>query len=385
LPHEVIGEQGVYGYVEPAIGDQWTDAVRLRDRSWDPDVIRHMVRLHRPDVMTPVLGWMAAAPLRSLCRHFPPLALTGAAGNGKTTITGAALQTFGFWVKTPMTIAGTTPHGVTGFCASTNAFPVWFDEYRANSARPETKMAVDQVLRDSWDGGRSIKGGGNQNNVMELGDLPARAPLIVTGEDTFSETSHLERVILIKLPKAGRNSEALDALAELGADGLGRAYVEWLLDRLPDLHPPVVTESRQAQGRAIVRWGYDLLEQFLLEHDVDILPPYDDSRVKSDADEAAKTNPFDEAVEAGQDAVDAKGLPVAWIGDGFQCVRPGELCAWIARNRTDIRLPGGKQALTAFIKDEHGAQFHDARRNGARTKMWRWPVDDPHDPHLPRI
>jgi hypothetical protein len=126
------------------------------------------------------------------------------------------LEVLGFWITEPMTVSRSTPHGVNGLGASTNVFPVWFDEWRQNVRRVDTRLAIEQLLRDAWNGGSSVKGGGNQDNVMELTGLPACAPVRVTGEDTFSETSHLERLVLINLPSAGRNRGALAAIEETG-------------------------------------------------------------------------------------------------------------------------------------------------------------------------
>ena len=86
---------------------------------------------------------------------------------------------------------------------------MWFDEYR-DSVRSDTMDMFENVLRHAWNGGSIPKGGTNRDNVMLVRSFPVRAPIIVTGEESFTETSHSERMIAIDLPKEGRDFEALD-------------------------------------------------------------------------------------------------------------------------------------------------------------------------------
>ena len=234
------------------------------------EAFEHVARLHTPEVITPILGWMAAAPLRSLCRQFPVLAVTGGSGWGKTTLIGTALESFGFIVdgKCHLQLKGSTPLAVSAWGAASNAFPVWFDEYRSDVSRADTKDGSGSCSGDTWDGSSHARGGMSSDNLTRVTNVPACAPLIVTGEDAFTETSHLERMIVVNMPKDGRNVAALSALdsRDYGPPlrqylaGFGRAYLEWLSDY--EFIQPPVSYVRQDQGRAICRWGYDMLATF---------------------------------------------------------------------------------------------------------------------------
>lgn len=379
LPTHAIGEQGRYTYVPPAIGDTWTDSTHLLPGPWSVEVIEILARLHRPDVMTVLLGWVAAAPLRSTMRDFPPLLITGAAGNGKTTLVRAVLDAFGMWTAEPPTVSGTTRHGIQSQGASSNSLPVWFDEWRANVGSVDARYAIEQIVRDAWNGGSALKGGGNRDNVMELTRIPVSAPIIITGEDTFTETSHLQRLVLINLPTAGRNEKALKVLEEadrdepdsLRTDGLGYAYLDWLRDGIEDgTLPPVPHKyDRPEHGRAIVRWGYGLLVAFCEHFDIDVdLPAFDDSLVKTDQIEAVRVSPIDLAIEEAADVrIDEK--PITWQHEGFTYLRAGALVAWANRQRPDIKLPGRAEAVVAYVKDKHGAVEYN---HGLYRRCYRW-------------
>ncbi len=269
LPEQTIGGNGRLVYVEHPFGTRWKGATALQQREPDlamtrwPDHIFDLARLHRADIMTPLLGWIAAAPLRSRCHKFPVLAISGSSGWGKTTIIETVEKAFGFWMDEAPFLPGLTPHAVVGAATTSNALPVWFDEYR-DSIRPDTLDMVENVLRAAWDANSVSKGGTDASNVMAVKSFPVRAPLLVSGEESFTETSHAERMIALSLPKEGRNVEALDRLVNDGEhghaglsdlQGFGRAYLDWLLADV-DLdvkQPPWQTSSRPAHCEAIAR------------------------------------------------------------------------------------------------------------------------------------
>ena len=77
LPEQTVGGSGSLVYVEHEFGNEWKGATSLEsvERSpstlmW-PEYLFDLARLHRRDVMTPILGWVAAAPLRSQCSTIP--------------------------------------------------------------------------------------------------------------------------------------------------------------------------------------------------------------------------------------------------------------------------------------------------------------------------
>jgi hypothetical protein len=370
---------------------EWPPASGFELPAWEVG-LHNLAQLHRPDVMTPILGWMAAAPLRTLFRAFPPLAVVGGSGWGKTTLVRTVLESFGYWTQPAQGLNGSTPYGISALGSSSNALPVWVDEYRAN-VRPDSKLALDQLLRDAWDGAATIRGGTTENLSM-VRATPATAPLVVTGEDTFSETSHIERILLINLPKDGRNESALTMVEGryLGdpefpspVDGwpifsalqeFFSAYIEWLLflkangllPEVPNIH------DRPEHGRAVAQYGYKLLQQFTKEIGLggDVLPDLDLSRVKADQEEAARADLIAELIEEAVDVKDHDNRSIVWDYNGYRNIRVGAFCQWVKLNRTET-LPGGQKAISKYLQEQVGARKHDYGPGGERRAL-RWPI-----------
>ncbi len=96
MPDESIGSNG-WGYVPPENDISLGASINLGDGEWDDELIGALSELHNPNVVTPILGWVAAAPLRSIVPKFPILGVFGGSGYGKTTLLEVILAGFGFW------------------------------------------------------------------------------------------------------------------------------------------------------------------------------------------------------------------------------------------------------------------------------------------------
>lgn len=355
LPDCAIGP-GSRAFVPPETNADFGTALNLCvGPEWDRRVPVLLAALHRSDVITPLLGWVAAAPLRSLLPQFPIFALVGGAGWGKTTLVQTVLETFGFWTRSPVTITSTTPHGVAALIAATNAFPVWIDEYR-RGARKDTKERLDQAIRDAWDGSSAVKGG-LQENRQALTYMPAIAPILITGEDAFSETSHAERMVIIGMPRDGRDPEALDMLRSIDATGFGRAYLEWLIDQLDEdtLPQPPALLVRPDQARAVARWGWGLLSQFTREATGYELPEYDDRRAAAEHARVDAVPVFVEGLLEAFDQRDREGYPIVWRDGGDLCVRVQRWIKWV-RDETELILPGGAKAVESWLRERWPAR-----------------------------
>lgn len=365
LPETSIGVSS-WCYVPPVADVRLHERLDLRPGNWHRKTPLALVNLHASGIVRPILGWVGAAPMRATLPQFPVLALVGGSGWGKTTLVGEILGAFGF-ARSPMTITSTTPHAISALVASTNAIPVWLDEYR-HGARTDTKDRLDQIIRDAWDGASSVKGG-LQANLQALTFSPALAPIVVTGEDAFSETSHAERMIVLPIPKDGRDPEALRALRAFSTEGFGYSYLEWLSASYRDgtLPQAPIRSERMEQARAIAAWGWELLRLFTLETCSYDLGDYDESIVLAEHEEMRDSAPYVEALREMLGKTGPDGLDLVWQDGRDVCVRLQEFVREV--RRTDLVFPGGSRAARKWYAQKYGIQ--ECRMAGSGLRYTR--------------
>jgi len=369
LPGESVGPER-WVYVPPPADPDLGSRVLVRRAPYSPEAARALLSLQEPGVLHPILAWVAAAPLRAMAPVFPPLGVHGTSGSGKTTLLEEVLRTFGWAVN--LTLTGTTPHAVQTYASAANGVPVWFDEYR-HGARIDARTALDQVLRDAWTGQASVKGGMDRANYARLSQLPARAPIIVSGEDMWQETSHVDRMQIVQVTRGGRDPRALDALRRSERAGFGRAYLGWLVDRYWDGTLPALRldagMDRQASGRAVLRWGWSLLRGFL--QDAMQLDPGrepDLSGVERAHAEASSSDPIMDALRYGLEQVGRSGNTLARVDGDDVRVKVMELVDTVKRF-TDIQLPGGTRAVKSALSERWGAYDERSYHNGMETVL----------------
>jgi len=377
---DVIGDSEKYIYAEPVTKIEWdTDLRKFTD--WDPYAIELLAKMNDPQVMTPILGWIAAAPLRMMFKEFPILAVFGLSGWGKTVTIETALWVFGFWTGPPPQLGG-SPHNIRARMSSSNGLPVWFDEYRKSTCRADTWDYFEQALRAAWNRG-TVSTGGGSSSWAELVPWHCDAPIIVSGESAFTEKSHYERSVTVNMPgPIEEDSEYAKIYSELTRidensteyvhdwTGFGRSYLEWLQRRLHELHPPHTT-NRQRHGLEVVKWGYSLLQDFLYEIDEENnnvygirLPKFDGSWVIEDAVEVAQSNPYIDALRSCDDAT------ILQSDEQFIYVKLEKLVTWTEKH-TAIKLAGNHKAFGEFLKSECGAETGDLHRRRKGYSL-RW-------------
>lgn len=356
-------------YVRPTSDVHLQTKIFLKaDGEWDTQQVHSLRNLHKQTVMDPILAWLAIAPLRSLLNEFPPLSITGSSGTGKTTLTEAVVQTF-----TSSLIANnltsTTKHALFAYLGCTNAFPVWFDEYRPG-ARKDAIITLEQIIRDAFTGQESSKGGLNRENWAEVVSVAMRAPLIVSGEDSFNEVSHTERMILIVLPMEGRNPDALREVRAWGDTGFAYNYLTWLQKGLMDNSLPEIVNystgpselpARQRINMGVLELGWKLLTKFMNDHG-DYLTDPDFSLIMNEAVEATKHDPIEDAIRwaLNEDAAQHflfSGDDPENPGTKILCIRVENFVSFIDRYANGIyRLPSGVVGIKRHLMNKYGAE-----------------------------
>lgn len=353
-PAGTLGSKS-YSYIKPHSDANLDEQVNLGHGPWENDVPAILSRLHIPSIATPVLGWIAAAPLRQIIKQFPVLLCVGTAGSGKSTIIGEMLRAFGFHVLSPRSITSTTPFAAEALFDSTNAIPIWFDEYRLG-ARVDTKMKVDQLIRDAWEQSRSQKGGMG-TDYTRLGTTLARCPAVISGEDMFETESLIERSVIVQLPRVNQaahpGAHAFERLQETSVVGFGRSYLEWLLDGMRKGTLPSVPDKRERkmQSRMVAEWGYGVLDQFCREVTGTELIPFDGSRIAEAHARATGESPVD---------IGVKTLFRRWFNNvqvvwsdhtGATCIRLYDFVAQC--KKLDIPLSGGAQSVMMELEERY--------------------------------
>ena len=261
--------------------------------------LQKLTELHIFDVTIPILCWMAVAPLRTLFREFPILHISGTSGSGKTTLTYIMQYIFsGSNITSNLTT--TTPYAISAHFMTSNAFPVWFDEYRPG-ARDDARKTLDQLLRDAYTGQVSTKGSMNQNRA-EVTQILTDTPIIITGEDTLSEKSHVDRSIILNIPMEGKNSEAkeyFDWESPIAYNYLMWLHANYLTDSviLPSAELPDDLSPRQRHNFTILHYGYNLLSNWVEDLDSNWdLPALSLNLALHDAKTASEEDPIMELI-----------------------------------------------------------------------------------------
>ncbi len=348
---------------------------RSVDEAWARNSVGHLLGLNAQDVVTPLVAWMVASTLRKLVPEFPPMAVLGDSGSGKTAMTMVVMRYMWGFQGAENNLSNTTPYAVRAESAGINGLMIWWDEFR-RGARRDTFAAMGQVIRDSWTASVSRRGGMGED-LSKVEQTAAIAPLLLSGEAAMEERSHIDRVVVIRLTKGGagdlRNPAALDGLEAVVREGgggvFGRRLIEWQLANLDVLRKLVPRErDRQAQGVAVLEWGWMMFREFVLEEwGIDLKWDLDVARVAAQREDVAE-NPEIEALlealslEAHERSDDP--VPVAWVqtdpGDGVVSVvafRARAFYQW-ATARGYV-LPGGERATKQLLVDRFGKLMDD--------------------------
>lgn len=329
-----------------------------------------LMHMYHARVMTPLLAWLATAPLRPLFPQYPNVFVSGASGAGKTTLLELAVSTFsGSSLRTGLGSA--SPYGIEAMFSASNGFPLLIDEYR-NGSKKEAMERVDTLLRLAYTGMFDQKGG-QQEDKSKVSKILSDCPVIVSGEDSLIETSTTDRSILIRLRKQDRGT--LTHIQRAQSAGFAHRYLTWLQQQLPmDVHVTPFEQDglndRQQYNIGVLQFGWRLLREFIESTLTDaerinwVFPALDLSLVLEETREAASQNPTTDAVKW---AVDEQ-LDCVWLDPelGVLYVQPQQLLVEINRSGAAFKLPGSNATtIKKILLDEHdGKQVRVRKPHG---------------------
>ena len=217
---------------------------RVRYRSLDVDAARQLAQtvlpdllaLNEPAVLLTVLGWFCATPFKPrLMRrlgHFPILWVWGTQGSGKSTLIKEVFwRLFGVGSTEPYS-ATETEFALITLLASTNAVPVFIDEYRPTDMPRQRLHTLHRLMRRIYGGEVEERGRAN----LTVTSYRLSAPVCVAGEARPSDPALVDRLVSV-MPDKNRldgHPEHVAAYHRIQAADIARfttPYLQWTLSR----------------------------------------------------------------------------------------------------------------------------------------------------------
>lgn len=221
--------------------------------AYDQEAIRDILTLlpqtRDPERFIPVLGWFYAAPLRPLIYdwadgEFNHLSVTGETEAGKTSTLEVMWELFGM-TGNPLS-ADDTKFTVQATLGSSNAVPIWFDEFKPSDMAHHRIDTFQNELRKTTRGGTSQRGRPDGSTYA----FHLHAPTVISGEERVQGPAEERRGIFSTF-RAATTTEGSDhaiAFARLAGgsakvngevrhfEGIDLshhaiAYYQWVLDQ----------------------------------------------------------------------------------------------------------------------------------------------------------
>lgn len=353
---------GDWTYIEGDVSGEFDSFITMhrRPEGVPRDIIIALLGMHQSWIIKPIIAWMMAALMRDEYYEFPILCVVGASGAGKTTILDTVLTSFGFGGG-EVNLTSTTRYGISMMVAGSTGVPVWIDEVR-RGGRKDARESLEQTIRDGWTKSRSLRGGMG-TNLSRVHSTVASAPLIVSGEDMFSETSLVERIVMLRVP-ADEGWRGSLAARDLGHMGL--AVVRWLTDGGGTM-PVLVSNNRPALCAEILEHGWGMFQQFALLHGV-IVGELEKAPEWSMGEGEEIKDPVLDLLIWGLQETDRSFRPLAWEGErGSIYVRTRELLK--AGEDLDFDIPGGERSTANWLVEWAGGGSRVRSQNGRALKL----------------
>ncbi len=200
------------------------------------EAFKALLNMNDPSVVLPVLGWFFAAPFKprimKILKHYPILWVWGTRESGKTSMLKEV-----FWRLAG--VADTEPFSVTEtefamlkLISSTNAVPVFLDEYRPDDMSPRRLNTLHRFLRRIY-GGEVEERGRPDLSVISY---ELSAPLCIGGEARPDDPAIIDRLVSVtpdpnELKNNPEHREAFAKLLSLRLDLLAAPYLQFVLGR----------------------------------------------------------------------------------------------------------------------------------------------------------
>ena len=123
------------------------------------------------------------------------------------------------------------PFPLLKLLSSTNAVPVFLDEFKVADMKEETVDSLLRFMRKCYDGELESKGHADQS----VENYALLAPLVVMGEWNISQPAIKERIVFPRFTNAAKTTASMQAafhkLKKLPLEGFMPRYIEFLLNQ----------------------------------------------------------------------------------------------------------------------------------------------------------
>ncbi|NUM33714.1 MAG: hypothetical protein HUU50_04190 [Candidatus Brocadiae bacterium] len=194
-------------------------------------LFQHLPNLHEPSSLGVFLGWLFASPFKpqimKVIGHFPILNVYGTKGSGKSSLTLLLWRLFGF-SSGEIFSCTQSPFTWLRLLSSTNAFPLFFDEFKPWDMNPQDVQRIHRLLRRIYTGEIESRGKPDQSLIH----YQLHAPVGILGEVSFREPALLERILPVPLSFQLLNQKHRDAYKTISAlplEGFLPLYLSWIL------------------------------------------------------------------------------------------------------------------------------------------------------------
>lgn len=334
------------------------------------EILEGMLGMYSSEEILPILSWYAIAPLRTKYVQFPVLSVSGTAGAGKTAVVRHVQGAFA-GVKFETNLTATTPFGVSGLMGSSNAFPLWFDEYR-RGGDANAMERLNQHLRDAYTATPSTRGG-MSDEYSKLGRILTDSPLVLSGESYADEQSHRDRLIKVFLDPAHRGElpQTWKSLAKHFLTFLvnGKQYEDSYLEsppEIPYMDIPGLSE-RQRYNIGVLVAGHRILADYAWSMGI-TLPKMDlESLIAGMKDETSEDSIMEVLVQVYESQYNDDNNAVV-ISEGKTIVHSTSVMEVARKLNLTLPFSSGRH-LSEFLKRSYSAYSHTDNTGKAR-RTW---------------
>jgi hypothetical protein len=201
-------------------------------KSMIDEFYKTIFRINDPFIIMTWIGWLFATPVKPLITKlaggFPLLQVYGGMGSGKTSTASQMMRLSGYKEKQTMSCTQRS-FPMLKLLSSTNAIPVYLDEYKEKDMKNEEIDSLQRFMRKSYSGEVESKGRPDQT----ISDYILAAPVAVMGEWSINQPAIKERLLVARFTgevKTNKNlNQEFEKLKSLELEGFMPEYIKYVL------------------------------------------------------------------------------------------------------------------------------------------------------------